>query len=197
MFTESIEWREKRLRPGKSGRRSRSFCSSNISIKVEILVRSAVVSEMPRQCTVAEFRLDNIVNCLRPAVTMLNNLHDTFGTPFALAISHTTLALVESLQNMKRNSDQCIQLMERIHVAIYGVVALHIKSEMPGRLPPAALHHVGKFTETLHKIRTYVEMQQDGNRFKQFFRQSEMNTLLKSCHNGLEQALEVFQRCIK
>jgi hypothetical protein len=36
-------------------------------------------------------------------------------------------------------------------------------------------------------------MQQAGNRFKQFFRQNEINPLLKGCQTGLQQALQVFQ----
>jgi hypothetical protein len=46
---------------------------------------------------------------------------------------------------------------------------------------------------TLHKVYTFVEGQQGGNMFKQLLRQSEMNTLLKECQRGLQQALEVFK----
>ncbi|KAJ7805482.1 hypothetical protein B0H13DRAFT_1930165 [Mycena leptocephala] len=35
--------------------------------------------------------------------------------------------------------------------------------------------------------------QQDGSKIKHFFRQSEMSTLLKDCHSGLEEAREVFK----
>jgi hypothetical protein len=38
-----------------------------------------------------------------------------------------------------------------------------------------------------------VEAQQDGSRIKYFFRQSEMNRLLKDCRYGLDQALEAFK----
>ena len=46
---------------------------------------------------------------------------------------------------------------------------------------------------TLHKLYTFVEAQQDGNKIKQFFRQSEMNVLLKNCRAGLDDAVEVFK----
>ncbi|KAF7359605.1 hypothetical protein MVEN_00684300 [Mycena venus] len=62
-----------------------------------------------------------------------------------------------------------------------------------GILPPSVLNHIGKFTETLHKIHTFVESQQGGSKVKQFFHQGEMNTLLKDCKNGLTQGLEFFQ----
>jgi hypothetical protein len=35
--------------------------------------------------------------------------------------------------------------------------------------------------------------QQTGNKIRQRFRRNEMNKLLKDCHAGLEQALEVFK----
>ncbi|KAJ7794187.1 hypothetical protein B0H13DRAFT_1935294, partial [Mycena leptocephala] len=55
------------------------------------------------------------------------------------------------------------------------------------------LTHIGKFTETLHKIHTFVEAQQNGSRVKKFFRQGEMSTLLNDCKAGLQQGFEFFQ----
>jgi hypothetical protein len=46
---------------------------------------------------------------------------------------------------------------------------------------------------TLHKIHTFVEAQQGGNKVMNFFRQSEMSTLLKACKAGLQQGVESFQ----
>ncbi|KAJ7896687.1 hypothetical protein B0H14DRAFT_3605124 [Mycena olivaceomarginata] len=48
-----------------------------------------------------------------------------------------------------------------------------------GELPPEVLSCIGKFTEILHKIYTFVEAQQKGNKVKSFFRQGELSTLLK------------------
>jgi hypothetical protein len=46
---------------------------------------------------------------------------------------------------------------------------------------------------TLHKMYMFIKAQQDRNKIKQLFCNSEMNTLLKDCHAGLNQALEVFK----
>jgi hypothetical protein len=87
---------------------------------------------------------------------------------------------------------------------------LHIKSEAGGEIPPEVLTHVGKFTEyfpcllqthyqlttefrVLHKIYTFVEAQQKGNKVKSFFRQGEISTLLKDCQAGLQQSFDFFQ----
>ncbi|KAJ7098271.1 P-loop containing nucleoside triphosphate hydrolase protein, partial [Mycena epipterygia] len=94
---------------------------------------------------------------------------------------------------MKRNKEECVQLMENIHKLLYAIANLHIKSETTGTLLPETLGHIGRFTETLLKIQTFAEAQQDGSKIKQFFRQSEMNTLLKDCRAGLQQAIEVFK----
>ncbi|KAJ7482714.1 hypothetical protein FB451DRAFT_1442342 [Mycena latifolia] len=54
---------------------------------------------------------------------------------------------------------------------------------MPRPLPPV----------TLHKIHTLIEAEGEKSIIKQFFRQVEMRILLKACHMGLEQALQVFK----
>ncbi|KAJ7123640.1 hypothetical protein C8R44DRAFT_784133 [Mycena epipterygia] len=141
----------------------------------------------------ADIRMKNILACLTPAVTLLNEINDAFGTPFIQAISNTTLSLITAVQTVKRQRDECIQMMENIHGLLYAIINLHIMSETEGTLAPATLHYIGQFTETLHKIHVFVEAQQDGNRIKHFFRQSEMNTLLKNCQVGLDQAQQMFK----
>ncbi|KAJ7104939.1 P-loop containing nucleoside triphosphate hydrolase protein [Mycena epipterygia] len=118
-----------------------------------------------------------------------------FGASFIQALLSTTVSLMTAVQNVKRNKEECILLMENIHGILYAIIDLHIKSETVGRLPPVILSHTGKFTDdrTLHKIHIFVEGQQDGNKIKYFFRQNEMNTLCKDCHIGLEEALKVFK----
>ncbi|KAJ7087488.1 hypothetical protein C8R44DRAFT_893193 [Mycena epipterygia] len=148
---------------------------------------------MPHQPTLTDLRLNNIIACLGPTVTLLNEVNDAFGIPFLKAISSTTVSLINAVQNVKRNKDECIFLMENIHGILYAIVDLHIKSETTGSLPPAILDHIGKFTETLHKIHTFLAAQQEGNKIKHFFHHGEMNTLRKDCHAGLEQALQMFK----
>ncbi|KAJ7458105.1 hypothetical protein FB451DRAFT_1508460 [Mycena latifolia] len=144
----------------------------------------------PPQPTVADIRLNNIITCLAPAVTLLNELSDAFGTPFVPAISNTTLSLITAVQNVKKNKEDCIQLLENVYQLLCAIVNLHINSESKGNLPPATLDHVGKFMEHIH---TFVEAQQDGSKIKSFFRQTETKTLLNECRVGLQQAVEVFK----
>ncbi|KAJ7112261.1 hypothetical protein C8R44DRAFT_932850 [Mycena epipterygia] len=147
---------------------------------------------MPHQSTVSEIRVKTLIKCLTPAVTLLEEVTSVFGTPFLNAISSTTLSLINAVQNVKRKKDECIRLMENIHRILYAIINLHITSKTQESFPLAILDHIGKFTETLHKIHTFIEAQQDGNKFKHFLRQNEMNTLDKDCQSGLEEALKVF-----
>ncbi|KAJ7702553.1 P-loop containing nucleoside triphosphate hydrolase protein, partial [Mycena olivaceomarginata] len=138
-------------------------------------------------------RLNSVVASLRLAVPLLNELNNAFGAFSLHAISETILSLIAVLQNVKKNKVECIQLVENIHQVLYAIINLHIKLDTPGSLPPSMLYHVGKFTETIHKIHTFLEAQQDGNRIKNLFRQSELNTLVKDCRAGLQHAMEVFK----
>ncbi|KAJ7896529.1 hypothetical protein B0H13DRAFT_2338377 [Mycena leptocephala] len=145
----------------------------------------------PHQFTVTEARLNTIATYLTPAVKLLDDINDAFGSSFLQPISKTTLSLIVEVQKVKRNRDECIRLLENILQVLYAIVNLHIKSA--GSLSPLLVDDMGKFTETLHKIHTFVEAQQDGSKIKYLFRQSEMNTLLKDCQSGLEEVLEVLK----
>jgi hypothetical protein len=112
----------------------------------------------------AETRLNNITAYLIPVVTLLDELSEAFGSSFISQISKITLKLITGIrvtnftfhvpvdgspgmQNVKRNRDECIQIMENIHQVLYAIVNLHIKSETAGSLHPAVLDHIGKFME--------------------------------------------------
>ncbi|KAJ7249529.1 hypothetical protein B0H12DRAFT_1300352 [Mycena haematopus] len=119
---------------------------------------------MPRQPTVTETRLENIIACLTPAVTVLNDLNSAFAPPFIQPISNTVSSLIKLVQSVKQNKKECAQLMENIHQVL-----------------------------TLHKIYIYIEAQQDRNKLTQLFRNNEMNKVLKDCRVRLDQALQTFE----
>ncbi|KAJ6451071.1 hypothetical protein C8R45DRAFT_946470 [Mycena sanguinolenta] len=149
---------------------------------------------MPRQPTVTEIRLENLASCLAPIVTVLNELHDAFGSPFVQPISDRVASLIKLVQvlslgpetlvthqiwqNVKQNKKECAQLLENIHQVLYAIINLHVKSETAG---------------TLQKISMYIKAQQDKNKFKQVFQYIEMNNLVKECYAELDEAKEIFQ----
>ncbi|KAJ6550860.1 P-loop containing nucleoside triphosphate hydrolase protein [Mycena vulgaris] len=147
---------------------------------------------MPPSAFDTQTRLDRTIRWLTAAVDSLGILCDTFKTPFLQAMCITTRSLLSSVQTVKKNKNECIELMEKIHEVVYVVIDLHVKSGGE-ELPSTILNQMGEFTETLHKIHTFVDSQQEKSRLKQFFRQSEMSALLKDCTQGLQQALEIFK----
>ncbi|KAJ6477725.1 P-loop containing nucleoside triphosphate hydrolase protein, partial [Mycena sanguinolenta] len=148
---------------------------------------------MPRQPTVTEIRLENLVGCLEPTLEVLNELSDAFAPPFVQPILNAVASLLTCVQNVKQNKKECAQLLENINQVIYAIINLHIKSEVAGTLSPAMTEHVGKFMTTLHKIFTYVQAQQDGNKIKKLFRNNKANSLLKDCDAELDQAKKIFE----
>ncbi|KAJ7462412.1 hypothetical protein FB451DRAFT_1404214 [Mycena latifolia] len=102
---------------------------------------------MPREPTISDIHLNNIVACLNTVLPLLNDLHDGFGTPFVQAISNTTLNLLSAVQNVKNNKDECVHLMKDIHEILFAIAKLHMQSEPQGSLPPSTLDHIGKFTK--------------------------------------------------
>ncbi|KAJ7305583.1 hypothetical protein DFH08DRAFT_902759, partial [Mycena albidolilacea] len=123
----------------------------------------------------------------------LQIIADSMKTPFLGAIINTTQAVLKNIQTISKHKDDCVQLLEQIHKLLNAITILHIKSDAGGEMPIEVLDHVGKFTEILHKIYTFVEAQQKGNRVKSFFRQGEISALLKDCQAGLQQSFEFFQ----
>ncbi|KAJ7128554.1 hypothetical protein C8R44DRAFT_732888 [Mycena epipterygia] len=137
--------------------------------------------------------LVNIVASLTPVIPLLDEFSDAFGTPFIPAIANTTRSLITLVQNVKKNKEECIQLMENLHELLYAIVNLHMKTRNPSCLPPATLSAFGELTETLHKVYAFIEAQQEGNKIKHFFRQSEMKTLLSDCHVGLQKVFDMLK----
>ncbi|KAJ7839753.1 hypothetical protein B0H13DRAFT_1911075 [Mycena leptocephala] len=139
------------------------------------------------QPSVTQIRLNNITTYLTITSNTLHVLASSLKGPFLEAISNTTQSLLQHIQN------DCTELLEQTYQLLNAIMMVHIKSDTGGELPPSVLNHIGKFTETLHKIHTFVEAQQVGNKVKNFFRQGEMSRLLNECKAGLRQGFDIFE----
>ncbi|KAJ7891117.1 hypothetical protein B0H13DRAFT_1887291 [Mycena leptocephala] len=151
---------------------------------------------MPLQPTVTQIRLNNITTCLTITANTLEILVGNLKSPFLEAISMTTQSLLKNIelqQRVNQNKNECTQLLEQTYELLNAILMVHINSDTGAELPPSVLTHIAKFTETLHKIHTFVEAQQKGSMLKNFFHQGEISTLLKDCKAGLQQGLETFQ----
>ncbi|KAJ7333393.1 hypothetical protein DFH08DRAFT_1021040 [Mycena albidolilacea] len=148
---------------------------------------------MPRQPTAIKRRVSNAAAGLEPALALLKEINNAFGPPFVQPIANTIETFISMAQNVKRNKEECAQLMETTHQILYTIIKLYLKSETVESLAPAVLDNIGKFLDTLHKIYTFLEAQQEGNKLKHLFHNNQMQNLLKGCHAGLDHAMEVFE----
>ncbi|KAJ7801401.1 hypothetical protein B0H14DRAFT_3783345 [Mycena olivaceomarginata] len=94
-------------------------------------------------------------------LTLLKELNDAFGPPFIRPIANTIESLIDMVQNVKQNKDQCAQLM-----------AEHPSSPL-NPLSPEMLDNIGKFMEDSAQDIYFLEGQQDRNRIKSLFRNNE------------------------
>ncbi|KAJ7042184.1 hypothetical protein C8F04DRAFT_1252162 [Mycena alexandri] len=147
---------------------------------------------MPRQPTITEIHLNNISKCVAITANTFNILVDTLKISGLEAVSNTIQSLLNLLQTVKQDKNECAELMEHTHQLLSAIIGVYIKSDTGAELPPSILNQIAKFTETLHKIHTFVEAQQSGSKVKRFFRQGELSVLLKDCKAGLQQGFDFF-----
>ncbi|KAJ7218680.1 hypothetical protein GGX14DRAFT_390447 [Mycena pura] len=124
---------------------------------------------MPSLPNATQIRLNSITACLKAAVDTVNTLANDLGFSFFNSISATIESLTKLMEE-NPGGTPC----NHYHLC---------KLRYSGDLEP----------QTLHKIHTFVEAQQDGNKIKILLRRSEMNTLLKDCKTGLQNAFDVFK----
>ncbi|KAJ7035300.1 hypothetical protein C8F04DRAFT_1233737 [Mycena alexandri] len=148
---------------------------------------------MPRQLTSTKIRLNNISTCVAITANTLDVLVNTLKISALEAISNTTRSLLKMVKTIKQDKTDCAELMEHIDELLNAIIGVYVKSDTGAELPPNVLNQMAKFTETLHKIHTFIEAQQSGSKVKKFFRQGELNVLLKDCKEGLQQGLTFFQ----
>ncbi|KAJ7816193.1 hypothetical protein B0H13DRAFT_1923724 [Mycena leptocephala] len=107
--------------------------------------------------------------------------------------STVTQIRLNNITTIRQNKNDCTQLLEQTYEMLNAIMMVHINSDTRAELPPSVLSHIGRFTETLQKIHTFVEAQQNGTTLKNFFNQGGMSKLLKDCRTGLQQGLETFK----
>ncbi|KAJ7731750.1 P-loop containing nucleoside triphosphate hydrolase protein [Mycena metata] len=147
---------------------------------------------MPHQPTITQLRLNNISKCVAITANTFDVLMDTLKISGLEAISNTVQSLLKLVQTVKQDKNKCAELMECTHALLNAIITVYMKSDTGGELPPKTLNQIATFTETLHKIHTFVEAQQSGSKIKKFFQQGELAALLKDCKAGLERAFDFF-----
>ncbi|KAJ7744889.1 P-loop containing nucleoside triphosphate hydrolase protein, partial [Mycena metata] len=148
---------------------------------------------MPSQQSVTRVRLANISTCVTITVNTLNILVNTLKIHGLEAMMNTTQSLLKLIQTIKQDKTECAQLMEQTHVILSAIIGVYVRLDTGIELPPSTSNEIANFTQTLHKLHTFIEAQQSGSKVKKLFRQGELNGLLKDCKAGLQQGIQFFQ----
>ncbi|KAJ7846743.1 hypothetical protein B0H14DRAFT_3678060 [Mycena olivaceomarginata] len=97
--------------------------------------------------TITQTRLQNVAMCLTMTTNTLQIIADSMKTPFLGSIINTTNAVLKNIQTVNKHKEDCVQLLEQIHILLDAIIILHIKAD--AELPIEVLDHIGKFTEYL------------------------------------------------
>ncbi|KAJ7112049.1 hypothetical protein C8R43DRAFT_961887 [Mycena crocata] len=154
---------------------------------------------MPQQSTSVRIRSETLIVGLTGAVETLQVLAESLNIPFLKPVAVTADSLLSLVPTLRRNKKDCLVLVEQAYQLICAIISFHIKPEIGHDLPPSTLNHLGKAAEygstlsTLHKITGFVSMQQEKKKIRWFFQPNQMNTLLKDCKTGVQQALDALK----
>ncbi|KAJ7214819.1 hypothetical protein GGX14DRAFT_609480 [Mycena pura] len=88
---------------------------------------------MPSKSVITQIRVENIVTCLNAAVELVSK---GLKTPFLESIVNTVCSLLAAAQTIKKNKDECVEILEQIHQLLCAIIQVHITSNTAGDLSP-------------------------------------------------------------
>jgi hypothetical protein len=111
----------------------------------------------------SQIRLENIITCLNNAVATVELVWKNLKTPFLEPIVNTvgslliiaqviirhpnSMVVTEYFQMIKKNKEECVGMLEQIHLLLYAIIEVHITSNTGGELTPKMLDNLGQFAE--------------------------------------------------
>ncbi|KAJ7019474.1 hypothetical protein C8F04DRAFT_1321883 [Mycena alexandri] len=150
-----------------------------------------ILTEMPRQASIAEIRLNQVSGCLAITRSSLELLAGNLKISGLEAILNTTQSLLKLAQTIKQNRNACNELMEQVHQLLNAIIVVYIKSDTGAELAPSVLNHIAKFAQTLHKIHAFIEAQQGGNKITNILSDvKQMEDLVEARHQEVLDMIE-------
>ncbi|KAJ7110241.1 hypothetical protein C8R43DRAFT_1139485 [Mycena crocata] len=123
-------------------------------------------------------------------IAILERLTQIKAIPYLNQIAGVSILILERVQKVKSNGDQCNLMIEKIDKILYSVVKMCFTN--PDMLQEGLLESLAKLTETLQKVDAFMRTQQATNKFKRFLRHQEHSMQLEDCKNCLQQAIDTF-----
>ncbi|KAF7357072.1 hypothetical protein MSAN_01301200 [Mycena sanguinolenta] len=140
----------------------------------------------------AETRLGNLKICFTVVTETLGVLVQTVDAPFMKTIHLTTQSISQMIGNIKKNKQDCAELLEQVYSLLNSIITVFLESETGCDLPLSTMDNIGQLAGTLHNIHDYIKGQREGHHIKNLFRQSELSMLLKNSRSGLQAAYHAF-----
>ncbi|KAJ7173334.1 hypothetical protein C8R46DRAFT_113409 [Mycena filopes] len=135
-------------------------------------------------------KTDRVLQYGTVAATLLKDIGNASNQPYLQAIASISLLIMETVQRVKDNKDECMKLTQRA-VELVGAI-INICGDSEAELAPAVIRSIHQFSETLEKILTFVRSQVKGGFWRRVFRSMEDADLITECNAGLKHALDVF-----
>ncbi|KAJ7212736.1 hypothetical protein C8J57DRAFT_1483578 [Mycena rebaudengoi] len=138
---------------------------------------------------------NNLIQYIILAATTAENIAETAKVPFLGSTASLCLSITKSVQTIRSNKEEYVEILEHIHEILCIVVQLHLTSEIRGVLPTALLYDIAKFTEALEKLLTILNGEQKGTlqKIKGLFKQPEAPERLERCKQELSQMVGLFK----
>ncbi|KAJ6529226.1 hypothetical protein B0H19DRAFT_1193459 [Mycena capillaripes] len=133
---------------------------------------------------------DKLVQYGIAAARALKEVADGQDIPYLETAAGIGLLIMETVDRVRANKSQCIQLIEQIHQTF--CVLVNICGGFGVSPSLAMLHSISRFTETLQKIHAYVRAQADLGMFKRIIKMSENASQFAECTTELQAALNSF-----
>ncbi|KAF8133581.1 hypothetical protein K438DRAFT_1787456 [Mycena galopus ATCC 62051] len=110
--------------------------------------------------------------------------------PFVDTVCSLTLAVVSLIQNTTSQKEQCLQMVEDIHLVLCALIGLCANSD--NIASPQLLEHIALY-HTLQKFHACLKAQQELGNLKRLFKQGEITQQMNICKQELSKACNMFR----
>ncbi|KAJ7280609.1 P-loop containing nucleoside triphosphate hydrolase protein, partial [Mycena rebaudengoi] len=138
-------------------------------------------------------QLESLIHYTTVAASTVEEMAGSFQIPFLSSATALTLSILKSMEAVRSNRDEWMIMVEQIHEVLCTITTLCSTSEIKGVLPTALLYDIAKFTETLQKIVTVLNVQQKMGKIKQLLKQPDNAGKLAMCKQELSKAVGAFR----
>ncbi|KAJ7174697.1 P-loop containing nucleoside triphosphate hydrolase protein [Mycena filopes] len=138
-------------------------------------------------------RLTDLLEYTLLAASTLTEIARSIEIPFLLTAASLTSMILEFVRESKTTKQYTIQIVEQIHEILCAIIGLYSENVVSQMLPPSLLYDIGRFTDTLQKIYTFMKRQGDMGKIQQLLKHADNALQLDACKAGLQAAMDALR----